>query len=226
MTSRERLIAAMRLQDVDRTPIHVRGVNAWDDAWIESRHESYASIIEAVKEHGDYFVPWGVGGAPFYTASEEIRYESEVIEGDDWNERVATVHTPKGPMTARYLSSNRGLPGMQMEYFVKDLDDVQKFLSVPYVPLTPDVGGFFERTDALGDEGVVTCDFCNPITPTHDLMGSELLGIWSRQERDTIRLLVNTIAERLRDQVRALLDADVGPVFRTLGHEYCIPPLM
>jgi len=111
MTSRERLLAAMRRQEVDRVPLHVRGVNFWDERWVATRHPSYAPLIEAVGKHGDPFIGWGVGGGPLLTASAEVRYESEVIPGEDWNETVITMHTPRGPLTARHLSSNRGLPG-------------------------------------------------------------------------------------------------------------------
>ena len=216
----------MRLEQTDRVPIHMRGVNAWDGAWVATRHESYGPVIEVVREHGDYQVGWGTGGQPLFTASEELRFEAETIPGDDWNERVTTMHTPRGTLTARHLSSNRGLPGMQVEFFVKDLTDVGKVLSVPYEPLRPEVGRFFELTEELGEDCLVTCDFVDPITPVHDLMGSELLGIWSRTERGTIRMLVDTIAQRLQDLVSYLLEGGVGPVFRTLGQEYAVPPLM
>ena len=69
-------------------------VNVWDERWAKTRHESYRSVIEAVREQGDFVVGWGPGGAPLFTASDEVRFESEVILGDDWDERITTMHTP------------------------------------------------------------------------------------------------------------------------------------
>jgi len=226
MTSRQRLLAAMRRQDVDRVPLHVRGVNFWDERWVQTRHPSYAPVIEAVREHGDPFIGWGAGGGVLLTSSDEVRLESETQPGEDWNEQVTAMHTPRGPLTARHLSSNRGLPGMQTEHFVKDLDDLDKVLAVPCEPLRPDVRGFSELQDQIGERGLVTCDFANPITHLHDLVGSELLAIWSLTERNAVRSFIHTWAERLGDLIRYLLDQGVGPVFRTLGHEFAIPPLM
>jgi uroporphyrinogen-III decarboxylase len=226
MTSRERLLAALQRQPVDRVPLHVRGVSFWDERWVETRHPSYAPVIEAVRQYGDPFIGWGVGGGPLLTSSPDVRYESQVLPGADWDTHVVTLRTPRGPLTARHLSSNRGLPGMQVEHFVKDLPDLGNILSVPFEPLRPDTRGFFELRDRVGERGLVTCDFVNPITHLHELVGSELLGIWSVTERDAVGGFVAAWAERLQDQVRHLLDAGVGPVFRTLGHEFAIPPLM
>jgi len=226
VTSRERLLAAMRRQAVDRVPLHVRGVNFWDERWVQTRHESYAPVIEAVREHGDPFIGWGVGGGPLLSSSDEVRFESEVVPGGDWNERITTMHTPRGPLVARHLSSNRGLPGMQREFYVKDPDDLDKVVSVPFAPLRPDTAGFFELRERIGERGLVTCDFVNPISYLHDLVGSELLGIWSRTERRAVEGFIRGWAERLLDLIAYLLDMGVGPAFRTLGHEFAVPPLM
>jgi hypothetical protein len=226
MTSRQRLVAALSRQAVDRVPIHVRGVSFWDDSWVATRHPSYRPLIAAVAEHGDPFVGWGVGGGPLLTASQDVRFETAVREGADWDEHVTTMHTPAGALTARHLSSNRGLPGMQTEHYVKDLTGLQQVTFVPFAPLRPDVHGFFELVDRIGERGLVTCDFVNPITHLHDLVGSELLAVWSRTERAAVERFIRTWAERLHDLITHLLASGVGPVFRTLGHEFAIPPLM
>jgi hypothetical protein len=226
MTSRERLLAAMHLEEVDRVPIHMRGVHVWNPQWLESRHESYRPVIEAVQEHCDLVAFWGPGGGLLFTASSELRFETEVLPGDDWDERITTMHTPRGTLTSRHLSSNRGLPGLQTEFYVKTLDDVDKVLSVPYEPPQPDVRPFVELTASMGERGVVMCSLVDPITPVHGLMGSELLAIWSRQERGIIGNLVGMFAERIADLVKHLLKQHVGPVFASLGQEFAIPPLM
>lgn len=226
MTSRERLLAAMRLEQVDRVPVHVRGVHVWDPDWTAGRHESYRPVVEAVEEHCDLCAFWGPGGGPLYTASPELRFESEVVPGDDWDERSTTMHTPRGPLTSRHLSSNRGLPGLQTEFLIKTLEDIDKALSVPYERLRPDVSRFFELTESMGERGIVICTLPNPLSPVHGLMGSELLGIWSREQRRLIGNLVGMLAERIMDLLQYLLQRGVGPVFGTLGQEFAIPPLM
>jgi len=226
MTSRARLLAAMRREPVDRLPIQVRGVCAWDEAWVQSRHPSYRPVVEAVAAHGDYAVGWEPALGTFLSATGAVSSETAVRPGGDWNEHTTTLHTPAGDLTARYLASNRGLPGMQTEFFVKGPGDIAKVLSVPYEPLRPDVGGFLELAERIGERGVVICGAMNPIAHVHDLMGSELLAILSVTERKVLRDLVWTFAERLLDLIRYLLGQGVGPVFGSAGQEYCGPPLM
>lgn len=226
MTSRERLLAAMQLEEVDRVPIHMRGVHVWNAEWVDSRHESYQPVIEAVAENCDLCAFWGPGGGPLFTASPELRFETEVVPGDDWDERITTMHTPRGTLVSRHLTSNRGLPGMQREFFVKTIEDVEKALSVPYEPLQPDVSRFSELTETMGERGIVLCTIPNPLTPVHGLVGSELLAIWSLEEREIIGGLVGMFAERIGELVKYLLRQAVGPVFGSLGQEFAIPPLM
>ena len=226
MTSRERLMAAMRRQEVDRIPVHVRGVNFWDERWVATRHASYRPVVEAVRQHGDPFIGWGVGGGPLLTTSQEVRFETAVVPGDDWNEHLTTMHTPLGPLTARHRTSNRGLPGMQMEFYIQDLGDIEKVLSAPWEPPRPQAHGFQELAQRFGERGLVTCDLSDPISYVHNLMGSERLAVWSRTERRQILRLVNAFGERLLDLVEHLLSAGVGPVFRTSGQEFAVPPLM
>jgi uroporphyrinogen-III decarboxylase len=148
------------------------------------------------------------------------------VPGADWNETVTTMHTPQGPLTARHLSSNRGLPGMTTGFYVKTLDDLERALSVPYEPVRPVVERFFEVDRQMGEWGIVSCELSNPLAGAHALMGSERLAIWSRTERRAIRNLVGVLRDRLLELVKDLLAAGVGPVFGSAGQEYAVPPLM
>ncbi len=227
MTSRERLLSAMQLGEPDRVPIQVRGVRAWDSQWVATRHPSYGPLIDVVAAHGDYVESWGAPSGPFLSLTDALTSTSERIERDDWVETVTTTHTPGGDLRTRHLSSKRGLPGMQIEFAVKTLDDLAKVSSVPYVPLTSvDPTGFHDLDRRMGDRGIVAVSFGSaPIGYVHDLMGSELLAIWSIEERAAIRRLVDMFLERLLDRVDALVAAGVGPVFATSGEEYVTPPL-
>jgi uroporphyrinogen decarboxylase len=130
-------------------------------------------------------------------------------------------------LRTRFLSSKRGLPGMQVEFAVKTLQDVEKVLSVPYIPQNSiDPSGFIAKDEAMDDRGIVLADAgCTPISHIHELMGSELLAIWSIEERGTILQLIDVFLERLFDRLNAMIAAGVGPGFYTLGQEYAAPPL-
>jgi len=225
MTSRERMMAALRIEEPDVFPMYVRTFAVWNEQWCRTRHESYQPIIEAVKEHGDYEVGWGAGGGMFMTASDEVTLETRSEDAGDWTVHYTTVHTPAGDLTSARKTSTRGLPGLQMEFLVKTLDDVEKLLSVPYVPVRPDYSKFFELDRQIGDRGMVIAHIPPPVSPVHNVMGSERLAVWSVTERDTIRKLIEVFLERLLDLLKYIISQGVGPVFGTSGEEFLAPPL-
>ena len=227
MTSRQRLLSAMRLEQPDGLPIHIRGVPAWDEEWANSRHCSYGPIIDVVAAHGDYCLNWGPPSGLFLSMGGDVGSSTERIEHQDWTESVITLHTQGGDLQSRHLSSKRGLPGLQTEFHVKALADVEKVLSVPYVALDHvDPSGFHAQEAMIGDRGIVIASIgIAPIMQVQSLMGSELLAIWSIEERDTILRLIDVFLQRTLDRVDAIIAAGVGPVFATLGQEFVTPPL-
>lgn len=224
MTSRERMIAAFRIEATDHFPMHVRGVRSWDTRWCESRHSSYRPIIEAVREHGDYEAAWSLGGGRFLSAA-EIDTQTQSREEGDWILHRTTFRTPAGDLTALRKGSTRGLPGLEVEYFVKTLDDLDRVLSVPYEPVRPDVSGFFELDARIGDEGIVMCSIPTPIYQLALLTGSDRLAIWSITDRARIEEMVDIFLERTLDMLDYAIESGVGPIFASLGEEFMTPPL-
>lgn len=223
MTSRERFLAAFRLQPVDRVPIQMRGVRSWDQPWCDSRDASYRPLIEAVAAHGDYQDWWGFGYGDFCSAA-SLPTETWTEDRGDWIAYYRLVHTPRGDLRTMTLGSKRGMPGMQMEFMVKSLDDLDKVLSVPYEPVLPDTAGFFQQDRDMGDRGIVLCVIVPPISVIHNLMGSELLAIWSLTDRDRLLELMWTMQKRIVESLKHLLASGIR-LFAMYGEEYVTPPL-
>lgn len=223
MTSRERLLAAFQLQPVDRVPIQIRGVRAWDQAWCESRHSSYRPLIDAVTAHGDYEEVVGFASGDFCSAA-QLPTDSWTEERGDWVAHFRVVHTPRGDLRTVSMASKSGMPGMQTEFMVKSLDDFDKVLSVPYEPVLPDLTPYFDKDRDMADRGIVLCDLPTPITLLHTLMGSERLAIWSLTDRDRLLELLWTLQRRCLDTLDHALAQGVR-LFAMVGEEYVTPPL-
>jgi len=223
VNSHQRLLAAFRLQPVDRLPIQVRGVRAWDRQWCETRDASYGPIIEAVAEHGDYVDSWGFGFGEFCSAA-SLAGETWTEDRADWIGHYRLVHTPGGDLRSMHLSSKTGMPGMQMEFMVKTLEDLEAALAVPYQPILPDVAGYFAKEQEMGESGVVLCSLTSPIQVVHNLMGSEPLAIWSLTDRERVLELLWTMQGRIVETLKHLLAQGVRH-FAMLGEEYVTPPL-
>jgi len=215
----------MQRQQPDRVPIQVRGVLAWDDHWVASRHPSFKPLIEAVREHCDMVATWGIPTGIFLSAA-DIPVETLIHDTDDWELHETVIHTPRGPISAIHRVSRQDYPSMTQKFYVTGEEDLDRFLSIPYVPIRPDTSGYFDLERRVGEKALVIASVMDPIAFVHDLLGSELLAIWSMERRPVIEALVEMFARRLTDLLEYLLGQGVTGVYGILGEEYAGPPLM
>jgi hypothetical protein len=225
MTSRERMLTALRCQEPDRLPIYVWGVPAWNEEWVAACDASYKPVIEITAQYGDYQWGWGPDVNGFITASTDFTTSGASRDEQDWVLHITTLHTPEGDLTSSFRSSKRGIPGMQGEFYVKEPEDAAKILSIPYVAPQPDCSGFFATERQLGDRGLLVTSLNNPLGYVYGLMGSEMIALWSVLHRDLLLELIEHFTQRMEDLLRYLLAQGVGPVFMVYGDEYASPPL-
>ncbi|MEI6502797.1 MAG: hypothetical protein WCP21_17445, partial [Armatimonadota bacterium] len=107
MNSRERLLAAYRLQPVDRVPLRVWGVRCWDPVWVASKDDSFGPVIEATREYGDFVDTWGLGHGNFGSAA-PLEAEAWTEDRPDWVAHYRLLHTPGGPLRTMSLVSRTG----------------------------------------------------------------------------------------------------------------------
>ncbi|HUU43383.1 MAG TPA: uroporphyrinogen decarboxylase family protein [Planctomycetota bacterium] len=226
MTVRERLLAAMRCEPTDRVPIQVRGV--YPTRPPENLHPSYRPLYDLVVEKCDPVHPVGFRLGWHGIDREALdRRVDEVPVDADWVEDVVTLGTPRGPLTEVHRRSLKGEPGFQTKHAVESVEDLERFLSIPAVAPEVDASAFHAATREVGERALVIADVGgNPISGACGLLGSELLAIWSVTERDRVKELVLELRARWAACVERLLDAGVGPVMGTLGHEVALPPLL
>ncbi len=226
MSSRERLLAAYRGGMADRTPVMIRGVYPFNDKWVARKHESYAPLIEYVRERTDIVDLCGLGSGFFLTAAPGMPAGSDTQEIDsDRTETASWVETPRGRLVRKSQYSRSQRLSMTSKFWIESDDDLQKFLSIPYVPVRPDLSDYFDRRARIGDRGIALPEISNAVSFVHDLLGSEALAIWSADRRGRVVELIELFNQRLAEYIAGLLDRDVGPVIGLLGEEYITPPM-
>lgn len=224
MTSRERLLAAFQSQPVDRVPVKVWTASPWLEVW----HPSFQPILDVALEKTDLAIQWGMDTGYYMTSREavDITVKDGPSEHEDYRERHVTIHTPLGDLYEIHAYSPIHKPGYTKKYAIETIEDARKFLSIPYVPIEPDLSDYFAKTEELGERGIMIAqiDF-EPIYAAQMLTGSETLAIWLLEERDLVREMVEVLTRRVVDRVDYMLSRGVGPVLGYYGPELCIPPL-
>ena len=119
-----------------------------------------------------------------------------------------------------------GEPGYITEHFIKEPEDIQKILSIPFE--APDVSrDEYDKLSAyLGDRGLVSFQIPHAAYQVHILTGSETLALMSFDCREPLLELTRVFAERIYNYVEKILDLGIQAPIAWVGPEVFIPPLM
>ncbi|MGQ9808892.1 MAG: uroporphyrinogen decarboxylase family protein [Armatimonadota bacterium] len=202
MTSRERLLTAMRGGEPDRTPVAPFGFGRVDpDSDIGRELVARTDIIVEAS-----CGPWDVLGTQATPSVEE--------RGD---ETVITYHTPRGPLVRRDRRTAR--THATVEHPLKTPEDVERFLSVPYVPHPVEASGYFQWQERIGEEGLVMTGLPNAVCIPASWFSPEDFCLMWADRPDLIRTLCEDASERILQRAEDLCGAGVR-AFRIIGGEY------
>jgi uroporphyrinogen-III decarboxylase len=199
MTSKERIITAIRGGRPDRVPVAPMGLG---------RLDPQGDIARELIERTDPFLLVGIGsafGSP--VCRQETRWEGLY--------EVNVIHTPLGPLTQRRHRPS----GRLTEWPCKTGDDVRKYLSIPHEPAMPDVTRFLAVRADIGENGLVLADVPNAVCLAANLLSPEDFCLLWADERDLFIQLVATAAERLLPFIDTACRLGVD-AFRIIGGEY------
>ena len=202
MTSRKRILEAIRHGTPDRIPVSPFGLGALDPDGAMARE-----LIEKT----DPFISVGVGGNPFTGSAAVPRV---IQEGDT---RISTYDTPKGELVTRFRRTD--VTGATVEYAIKSPEDVEKFLSMPFEPANVDLTGYKEWSDRVGEEAFVLADLPDAICLPATWLSPQDFCTWWADYPDLMRKLTSIAASRLNEFVHRLCREGVG-AFRIIGGEY------
>ena len=229
LTSKERLMRIFKNQEIDRPSLKLWGVGD-QVGWL--LHERYRPVAELAAQTTDIFGGVDGYGLDVVGGTGIDRYAESWTEetGDpNWVDCHTILHTPKGDLKKVFRSSTIGDPGYDLEHYIKEAEDIEKILSLPFEAPTGLTREPHDRAvAALGDRGIVNISLSsNASYIVHTLMGSETLAYLSVDAREQLDALCAVYAKRIYDHVKKILETGIkDPIFAWVGPEVYLPPLM
>ncbi len=202
MTSRERLLCAMRGGEPDRIPVAPFGMGA-----IPPDTELGRELIERTDILIDV---WG-GGDPFLGGGVPVQVEN------NGNTTTVTLKTPRGNLIRR--SRTTDVTSATVEYPLKSAEDVERFLSIPYRPPEIDLSHYHIWRERVGEQGFVMIGLGDAVCLPASWFSPEGFCLAWADDPVLVKRLTAVAAERVNSYVERLCQEGVDG-FRIVGGEY------
>jgi len=242
MTSRERLLGAIRGEPIDRVPISTYELVPCNPLAWENHEPSYRRLMDYAREHTDCMVMWNpprarrverpeAAGDDTFTDTGDLTGDASDTDVKTWREGSSTftrtvIHTPKGDLTKVERRDDNLYTVWTLEHLCKDLDDVDRFMSIPYDFHGFDYSGLDEIRQATGEAGVILPSLVDPTAAVGTLMDPHEFLVSIVTEEKAFMRYVEMMHERLLIELRDLLEHNAGDLYRLCGPELATPPFL
>lgn len=234
MNRRERLLATLRGDPVDRPPVSFYELNGLDerpddlDPFNIYSHPSWQPLIELTREKTDRIVMRGVAYASVTPDPIEVLSETETIvrNGSQFTirrvragDRVLTMRTRRDPDVNTIWTE---------EHLLKDTDDVRSFLAIsaPSPDSNIEAAPVIHAETALGDTGIVMIDTPDPLCLAASLFNMADYTVIAMTEQTLFHQLLEHYSKTLLPKTEAVAKALPGRLWRIYGPEYASPPYL
>ncbi len=223
LTSRERLLRCIRHEPVDRVPISAYELIGWNENAWENKEPSYRKLMDVIREYTDCIYMLNPG------AKDIPRGECEVVE---WTEGTShyikrIYKTKGGDLTSLHREDDGVHTTWTLKHLLEDISDIEKYLSIPYSPVEPDMDEYFREQEKLGDKGVMMITVSDPICVAAELFEMGNFLVYAITEPRKVKYFLDAIHERQMYELKSILKHDVKDIiFRVCGPEYATPPYL
>jgi hypothetical protein len=245
MTSRERLMATLRGEGVDRPAVNFYEIGGFQidpsdpDEFNVYNDPSWQPLLQLAEEHTDLI-----------RMRSPIRRRSHEVEGGCDAERAANrrdeffiiekyeedgcrFNRKTVKIGGRTLTSlTRRSPDIDtiwtLEHLLKDTDDLRAYLELPDEVFTEevDVSGLVEEDERLGGRGIVMVDTEDPICAAAALFSMEDFTILALTEQELFGRLLEKLSRYIHAMTEKTAKAFGGHLWRIYGPEYVTEPFL
>ncbi len=226
MTPRRRLLDTLHRKPTDRVPISMYELCPYpgcDYAGFANEAPSYRRLLSLMAETTDTLMmvspTYAFPNVEKLTERKTWRVGQSVYE-------TTTLHTPKGPLTAKTRRDDDIHTVWHLEHFLKDLDDIPLYQSLDF-RCEADTANLFAKQAALGENGLMMATVADPICLAAELFSMEDFLVYALTDTGVIQDLLDWLWEGVRARLDMVLRKDVRDImFRVVGPEYATPPYL
>ncbi len=202
MSSRERLLTALRGGKPDRVPVAPFGLGNLDPN---------SAMARKLIAKTDPFLTTGGGGDPF------LGINVPTTVSQDGDATVTVYHTPAGDLLRRHRRT--AITSATVEFPCKDAGDVEKLLSLAHEQAEPDVTDYMRCRENVGDDALVMVGIGNAVCfPATMLSPQDFCLLWA-DAPDLMVHMTQIASKRLNAFIDGLCSLGVD-AFRIVGGEY------
>ncbi len=234
MTRKERLMASIRGEDVDRPPVCFYEITGYGenpsdkDPFNIYSDPSWKPVIELAKEKTDRIVR---RSATFKGEGDSRKTHTDIrryMEGGSLYE-VHTVNAGNRVLTMKTRRDPDVNTVWTIEHLLKDVEDLEAWLDLPDENTdfsNPDISDFIRAEKDLGDTGIVMVDSADPLCCVASLFSMEEYTVIALTEKSLFHKALEKIAKSLYARTEAISKALPGRLWRICGPEYATPPYL
>ncbi|MCX8052218.1 MAG: hypothetical protein N3B12_00275 [Armatimonadetes bacterium] len=234
MTRRERLMATLRGEPVDRPAVSFYEIGMWQvdpddpDPFNIYNHPSWRPLLELAENETDLMRAASPAMNPLPGAESSKFFISET-----WIENGSRYNRTTAKVAGRTLTSlTRRDPDVEtvwtVEHLLKDLDDARAYLEIPDEVFTrePDFASLSAAEEELGDRGILMLDTADPICMAASLFSMADSTVIAFTERDLFHKLLEKWARIIQPTVEKVAREFPGRLWRICGPEYATEPYL
>lgn len=234
MTRKDRLMATLRGEPVDRPAVCFYELNGYDeqmenpDPFHIYADPSWKPLIELTRDKTDRIVMRTI---PFYQMPTELDKRTTITNYYDElgrkhciteikaEERILRQHTRRDAEINTIWT---------IEHLLKDEDDLAAWIGLPDCEDVgqPDYRDILEVEKNLGDTGIVMIDIGDALCEVASLFSMEDYTIMAMMEPLLFKQALDKVQKNLRKKVEIIAKELPGHLWRIYGPEYATPPYL
>lgn len=234
MTSRERLMAILRGEPVDRPGVNFYEIGGFDiqpddpEPFNIYNDLSWRPLLRLAEEQTDLIRMRAPRVKPTADNCRDAFFTTETTHKDGCQITRTTLKVAGKALTEVIRRDQDVNTVWTMEHFLKDKSDVEAYLTLPNTLFAyeVDVSNLVEADKAVGDRGIVMVDTADPLCMAAALFSMQDYTIFAYSEPKLFHRLLEKLAAPIWERTQKVAKAFPAHLWRIYGPEYATEPYL